>query len=779
MSVWLRTVIAGVAVCTSAAAWAQQARREPEIGYLYPAGGQRGTTVEIIAGGQFLRGADQVYIAGDGVEGVVIQHYPPVRNLNGDQRRLLQQRMRVARDARLAEQRGREPRVEPASRGPAAQDAPEAVRLPAHPLLDRVDNMSLRELEHLQHVIFNFGRRQLNAQIAELVKIEIAIDAHAAPGPRELRVRTAQGVSNPLNFDVNVLPEMMELEPNDPGVPSQLPNPDPLELPVLINGQILPGDIDRFTFQALEGQRLVLDVQARSLVPYLADAVPGWFQAVLTLFDPDGAELAFVDNFRFDPDPVLFFEIPEDGVYEVEIRDAIFRGREDFVYRLSISERPFIKEMFPLGARAGEEATARIDGWNLPADEVTLNTGHAEEGLRSVQLSANGLVSNRVVYAVDSLPETFEVEPNNSIEQAQEITLPKIVNGRIDEPGDVDVFAFQGRKDETIVAEVYGRRLRSPVDSLLRVTDASGNVLAWNDDYVEKDGHLFRLGGLLTHDADSYVRVKLPETGRYYVHVSDAQGQGGGAYVYRLRISAPQPDYALRVTPASLNIAGGLAAPVGVHVIRQDGFDGEIEVRLKDPPQGFRLHGGRIPPGRDYVRMTISAPARPRLEPHIIEVEGRAVIDGREVRRKATPADDTMQAFLYRHLAPAENFMAAVMGVGRTGGRVELADSGIVRIPEGGQTEVRVRVPRAPILETVQLELRDPPPGMVLEDLRLVPEGLAFLLKAEGADLGPGTADNLIVEASIERSVRRGSTEQLQRLTIGVLPAIPFEIVKH
>ena len=311
------------------------------------------------------------------------------------------------------------------------------------------------------------------------------------------------------------------------------------------------------------------------------------------------------------------------------------------------------------------------------------------------------------------------------------------------------------------------------------MTDASGNVLAWNDDYVEKDGHLFRLGGLLTHDADSYIRVQLPETGRYYVHVSDAQGQGGGAYVYRLRISTPQPDYALHITPASLNIVGGLAAPVGVHVIRQDGFDGEIEVRLKEPPPGFRLHGGRIPPGRDYVRMTISAPPRPRPEPYVIEVVGRAVIDDREMRRKATPADDTMQAFLYRHLAPAEEFMAAVVGGGRTGGRVELADSGVVRIPEGGQAEVRVRVPRAPILETVQLELSDPPPGMVLEGLRLVPEGLAFLLKDEGGELSLGAADNLIVEASIERPVGRGATQQMQRVLVGVLPAIPFEIVKH
>jgi len=42
---------------------------------------------------------------------------------------------------------------------------------------------------------------------------------------------------------------------------------------------------------------------------------------------------------------------------------------------------------------------------------------------------------------------------------AQRVKLPIIVNGRIDQPGDWDVFRFQGRAGEAIVAEVYARRL--------------------------------------------------------------------------------------------------------------------------------------------------------------------------------------------------------------------------------------------------------------------------------------------------------------------------------
>ena len=41
---------------------------------------------------------------------------------------------------------------------------------------------------------------------------------------------------------------------------------------------------------------------------------------------------------------------------------------------------------------------------------------------------------------------------------------------------------FQGKAGDPVVAEIMARRLLSPMDSLLRLTDADGKVLAWNDD---------------------------------------------------------------------------------------------------------------------------------------------------------------------------------------------------------------------------------------------------------------------------------------------------------
>ena len=100
--------------------------------------------------------------------------------------------------------------------------------------------------------------------------------------------------------------------------------------------------------RAAQDPALVARAEARSLIPYLADAVPGWFQATLALKDADGIEGAYSDDHGFDPDPVISCRIPADGEYILEIHDAIYRGREDFVYRITMGALPFVTSVFPM-----------------------------------------------------------------------------------------------------------------------------------------------------------------------------------------------------------------------------------------------------------------------------------------------------------------------------------------------------------------------------------------------------------------------------------------------
>ena len=453
--------------------------------------------------------------------------------------------------------------------------------------------------------------------------------------------------------------------------------------------------------------------------------------------------------------------------------------------------------MFPLGGREGVETVASIAGWNLPRARLPLDTHPAtrkagepgDDGIRRTALHQGKRLSNSVPYAVDTLPECNEVESNNAINSAEPIDLPKIINGRIERPGDVDVFRFQGLAGDKIAAEVYARRLNSPLDSLLRLTDASGNVLAWNDDHVIEDNYLYEnMAGLLTHHADSYLTAELPKDAEYFVQLTDSQNHGGQAYGYRLRIAPAQGDFALRVTPSSLSMRAGGIVAVWVHALRKDGFDGDIELVLKDAPPGassgaastdFKLGGARIPAGRNRVRITLTAPANAPDEPVALQVEGRAQIGGQTIHHPAVAADDVMQAFLYRHLVPAQQLLAFVQKVKWGMPLVELAGESPVRIPAGGSAQVQLRAGKRMSFKDVQLQLNQPPQGLSLGETIVSPDGLAIELKADKS-LPSGFADNLIIEAFRETVVRAKDgtpTKEKRRSSIGLLPAVPIQIV--
>ncbi len=139
--------------------------------------------------------------------------------------------------------------------------------------------------------------------------------------------------------------------------------------------------MNRYRFAAGKGERLVICTAARQLIPYIADAVPGWFQPVLTLYDAKGKEVAYSDEDRFKPDPLIRFDVPRDGEYCFTITDALYRGREDFVYRVTIGELPFVTSIFPLGSRVGNPVAIKMKGWNLDAAELTPPAQDAGPGI--------------------------------------------------------------------------------------------------------------------------------------------------------------------------------------------------------------------------------------------------------------------------------------------------------------------------------------------------------------------------------------------------------------
>jgi len=640
---------------------AARAQVRPYIGFVYPAGGQQGTTFQIRLGGQGLDGVDKVFVSGKGVSAKVAEYR---RRLGPQEMTLLREQLRElkrgSRGSALASVRA------PRTSGGAAMTTTESSMMQAttaegHASPAGKDAAALERIATIEKRMAEYVNRPACASISSIVLVDVTVASDAEPGQRDLTLATPRGVSNPLVFYVGQLPEVSrkpmitaEFQVLGKEELAQRKRPEDeveqrITVPCTMNGQIASGEVNRYRFEARKGQRLVISAVARQLVPFIADAVPGWFQPVMSLCDAGGKELAYDDDYRFKPDPVILYEVPKDGEYLLNITDAIYRGREDFVYRVTIGELPFVTSIFPLGGWVGAAPSVGMKGWNLGTAELTLPAPDARPGVYLVAAGNNeGFTSNRVPFALDTLPECLEKEPNNDPSHAQKVKLPIIVNGRIQHPDDWDVFQVEGRAGDTIVAEVDARRLDSPLDSFLKLTDATGKLLAFNDDHEDP------ASGVNTHHADSYLMVKLPADGTYYVHLGDTARHGGEEYAYRLRISAPEPDFALFVVPSSMSLRSKGANTVSVYAMRKDGFTGVIKLGLKDPPPGFSSPRSSLSPTQAVTRFTVRTDLVDTKQPVKLSIEGRAEIDGREVVHEARPAEDRMQAFLWRHLVPAE-----------------------------------------------------------------------------------------------------------------------------
>lgn len=148
--------------------------------------------------------------------------------------------------------------------------------------------------------------------------------------------------------------------------------------------------------------------------------------------------------------------------------------------------------------------------------------------------------------------------------------------------------------------------------------------------------------------------------------------------------------------------------------------------------------------------------------------------------RSAVPADDMMQAFAYRHLVPAQDLKVAVLKRGATRNPVRILIAQPVRIPAGGTARVRVTMPASKFFDKVQFELSEPPDGITVRDASSDQTGTEITLQSDAAKVKPGLKGNLIVNVLGERAPAPGKTKakmNRQRVPLGTLPAIPFEVV--
>ena len=505
------------------------------IGFLHPSGGERGTTVDVIVGGRGLHTIKSGVISGEGVKIKNITIVPNVPNVSGKQLIYLKKYLRA-----ILENKERPQKPEDTSDWRKCS------------YFDKMDELTPLQRAILTEEIFKKRNSlQMSPALRQRAIITLEIAPDAPSGKRELRLNNNwTGLSNPVPFFVGKVPEIVEpllpLPPDKKTVPQ-------LKLPCTVNGQIMPGESDRWNFEAKKGAVYSFQLHGRELTPFMGDCVPGHFQPVIEIFNAAGKSVAFADDFGTDPDPTLNFTVPANGSYTVEVRDALYRGREDFCYRLEILRG---KKYF-----------------NLRQPE--------------------------------KLPIPREVKNLTG----KMVKHPLMVHGVIGKKGVKHTYLVNLTAGETFVAEVSARKLGSPMDSKLVLRDSTGKIVAENDDAPRV------LAGTVLHQADSRITYKAASAGVYTVEISDNAGRGGDMYRYWLRLDKPRPRFNIYAAPSGISVSAPHETPVYILVEYLDGFDGEIT--LVNPSKQLVWSGvNRIPRGTKESVVTLTSPAySKRLHP--------------------------------------------------------------------------------------------------------------------------------------------------------------------
>jgi len=521
-------------------------------------------------------------------------------------------------------------------------------------------------------------RRSNQPPPAPPVVFRVTAAADVPLGTHDVRIVTPLGVSNPRAFVVGDKPEVVEREPNN-----DVPEAQRVDLESTVSGVIsTPTDVDYFIFTGKGGQRVLAHCQAASIDSRL--------DAALELYTSAGQRLAFARR-QGDIDALLDATLPADGDYYLRLFSYTYtRGDIQHLYRLTLTAGPWLDAAFPTGVVPGTTTQVTLYGRNLPGgrrdpkmvrdgmplDVLTVTvSAPADESSRQkittsdwvpprsatldgfeYRLTTPAGVSNPLLFTCATEPVVLEREGNDTPDNAQAVTVPCEIAGRIDRRGDRDWYRFTAKKGDVVSIDLIGDRLGSPVDFFVRLVDEKGRELGEFDDQIATDVlHQFYF---VNRSADpSRQRFVAPGDGTYRVLVSarDAAVAFGPHCGYRLRLSEERPDFRLVVMPHldstpqtqvgpqpdALTLPQNGRQYFDVLLSRMDGFNAPVTLTAEGLPPGVECLPQVIHPSARQGALILSAAEGADAWSGSIRVFGTATINGREVRREARPATVT------------------------------------------------------------------------------------------------------------------------------------------
>lgn len=232
-----------------------------------------------------------------------------------------------------------------------------------------------------------------------------------------------------------------------------------------------------------------------------------------------------------------------------------------------------VDRVFPPIVAVGEETTVTAEG-KLPSwppgifcdrDDVVVSAGeksgkltvrvtqHASPGVAWIRLYDGQSASGLIPLLVSGIPVTLESEPNDKRTDANSLSLPAIVAGRLAKGGDSDAYRVSVKAGQQLVVSVTANQvLKSPMDAVLQLSDVRGNVLFQSDDVCGLDPQIVYKA---ESDQECLLRVfAFPETPNSTVGFG-----GSAAFVYTIDVTTgPFTDHVFstekRIVPYGHNL---------------------------------------------------------------------------------------------------------------------------------------------------------------------------------------------------------------------------------
>ncbi len=420
-----------------------------------------------------------------------------------------------------------------------------------------------------------------------------------APGLAPLRLATTEGVSNSVVVALDRMP--------------QLPITETVAaLPVSLHGSVPGSGVSKTTFTGKAGDDLLIEVEAKRLGSKL--------RPVLHLFDAQRTQVAWAMPSRtLSGDCRLATKLPRDGQYTVEVHDLQYAPPGVSFFRLKIGQWQFADLAFPLAVTRGQEVSLEllgaIPGVKLPFKGI----GDGDVIPISWPVRAGIPVAERLDYGgpppsvlLSSLPELVEVvvaaggtsaaNQASSTSEPPVPTIPVAINGRLDAPGQLDLFRFAVTPGMKLTIEVFAERLGSRIDAVLELRNKDGGVLANNDDGPNSTDP--RLDFTVPAGLDQLV-----------VALRDSLEIASDQAIYRLVVTnadKPPPEISVTAKADVANIASGESQVLEVNVTRKD-YAGPLQLTLGQLPPGVTATGTEIPAGASGTLLTLtSGPISPK-----------------------------------------------------------------------------------------------------------------------------------------------------------------------